>query len=263
MYCIYKHTSPSGKAYIGQTNNYLRRCSLHKTTTACPALANAIKIYGWDNFTHEILHDNLTLDQANKLEELCILEHNTLAPNGYNLRTGGLNSKPSAETKAKISKANKGKVFSESHRKKIGISNSKRIISKETREKMSLAKKGKVISQETRLKMSLANKGKIISNETRLKMSLAHKNEYSIKSQDSHNRNIFFKELDLYKINVKPLNKLTLTRSELCELLKMNKKVLLVRLRANKFKNAKVINNKWIISMEDIKNYYENNHYLL
>jgi group I intron endonuclease len=109
-YLIYKHTSPSGKSYIGQTNNYKRRCNAHKhKSSQCLAFAKAINKHTWDAFTHEILHENLTIEQANELEAKLIAEHNTLAPNGYNLRSGGLNSTHSVEARAKMSLANLGK----------------------------------------------------------------------------------------------------------------------------------------------------------
>ena len=96
LYLIYCHTSPTGKKYIGQTNNYNRRCSEHKLASkSCPAFHSAIIKYGWINFTHEILADGLTIDEANILEEYYISKYNTLAPNGYNLQTGGFNSRPS------------------------------------------------------------------------------------------------------------------------------------------------------------------------
>jgi hypothetical protein len=102
-YLVYKHTSPSGKAYIGQTKNYSKRCLQHRQPQSkCLAFAEAIKKYGWDNFHHEILIDGLSLDDANTWEELLIAEHNTISPNGYNLATGGGNSKPSLETIDKI-----------------------------------------------------------------------------------------------------------------------------------------------------------------
>ncbi len=59
-YCIYKHTSPSGKAYLGQTKDYAKRINKHLTTVGCRAFASAILKYGWDNFNHEILIKNLT-----------------------------------------------------------------------------------------------------------------------------------------------------------------------------------------------------------
>lgn len=100
-YLIYCHTSPSGKRYIGQTKNYNKRCLDHKCrkNKGCPAFFNAIQKYGWDSFKHEILKDNLTLHEANILEKYYIKDYNTLAPNGYNLQTGGYNSKPSSIVK--------------------------------------------------------------------------------------------------------------------------------------------------------------------
>jgi group I intron endonuclease len=157
-YLIYKHTSPSGKAYIGQTKNYAKRCSAHKNNSNCTAFAAAINKYGWDNFIHEILHKNLSLQQANELEELCILEHNTLSPNGYNLKTGGLNNLFSNETKVKMSLAWK----------------SRKPVTEETKAK--LRESHKNISQETRDKLSLAGTGRKHTEETKIKMSIAAKN---------------------------------------------------------------------------------------
>ena len=101
-YLIYKHTSPSGKAYIGQTNNLKRRNKLHKYSTGCTVFSSAIKKYGFDNFKHEILASNLTIEEANKLECEFISEHNTIYPNGYNLMSGGMNSTHSEKTKQTI-----------------------------------------------------------------------------------------------------------------------------------------------------------------
>lgn len=66
---VYEHVSPSGKVYVGITKpnpkdrwkngtGYLRKDN-HQ-----PLIANAIKKYGWDNFTHCIIASNLTLEKA-------------------------------------------------------------------------------------------------------------------------------------------------------------------------------------------------------
>jgi group I intron endonuclease len=102
LYCIYKHTSPSGKSYIGQTNDYDRRCREHQTRNSCPVFKKAINKYWWDNFTHEILEENLTLYESNIRESYWILKDNTLSPNGYNLQSGGKNCEFSDETKKKL-----------------------------------------------------------------------------------------------------------------------------------------------------------------
>ncbi len=127
---IYKHTNLiNGKSYIGQTsesnpnnrwNNGLGYSRRH------PIFYNAIKKYGWDNFSHEILVDNITtLEEANKLEAAFIAKYHTYIadPNcwGYNATPGGSgrSHKQSEETKQKISNSLKGRVFTEAHLAKI------------------------------------------------------------------------------------------------------------------------------------------------
>lgn len=73
MWCLYKHISPSGKVYIGITNNIKRRWlgkgyyyRLSKTK-----FANALQKYGWDNFQHIVIEEGLTKEEAcNKEKEL-------------------------------------------------------------------------------------------------------------------------------------------------------------------------------------------------
>lgn len=111
-YVIYKITSPSGKSYIGQTKNLSRRLEKHRhSSSTCRAFSNAISKYGWEQMLVEILYNELTLDEANKLETQSILTLNTLYPNGYNLTTGGDSKILSEDTKRRISQnsARKGK----------------------------------------------------------------------------------------------------------------------------------------------------------
>lgn len=122
MYLVYKHTSPSGKSYIGITNDYTRRCRLHQTTNSCKRFAVAIRKYGWDNFLHEILYDELTLHQANDREQQAITEYGSVAPYGYNLTTGGRVRVPEAATRAKMSAVHKGKTISVSQKALLVIS---------------------------------------------------------------------------------------------------------------------------------------------
>ena len=64
---------------------------------------NAIKKYGWKNFEHIILFDNLTLEEASKLECEYIEKYKTLNKKyGYNLKDGGANGCHTEETKEKI-----------------------------------------------------------------------------------------------------------------------------------------------------------------
>lgn len=101
-YIVYKHTSPSGKCYIGITNNYKRRTYQHKTDIVNRPFSKAIIKYGWDNIIHEILEENLTLREANIKEKYYIQEFNSLTPNGYNLTTGGEGYILAEEVKEKL-----------------------------------------------------------------------------------------------------------------------------------------------------------------
>lgn len=108
--CVYKHTSPSGKVYIGIT------CTDTKTRwkngngyASQPAIARAIKKYGWEGFTHEVLATNLTRVEASELEQKYIALYNSIDPRfGYNCTSGGDEKYyVSKETRAKQSEAKK------------------------------------------------------------------------------------------------------------------------------------------------------------
>lgn len=88
-YCIYKHILPNQKVYIGQTCDVKRRWRACNYVGNC-FFYNAIQKYGWENITHEILEDNLTLEEANEKEKYYIaLYQSTNSQYGYNLRAGG------------------------------------------------------------------------------------------------------------------------------------------------------------------------------
>ena len=159
LYTIYMHTSPSGKSYIGQTKNIKQREAAHKIPSSkCRAFSNAIRKYGWDNFVHVILANDLTLEQANVLEESFIAEYNTMAPTGYNLRSGGQNQLISDEVKQKLSEARKGKPRTPEHQAKLNEAAKNRKRSPEHQAKLNEAAKRKR-SEETKKKMSDAQKG--------------------------------------------------------------------------------------------------------
>ena len=94
LYCVYKHTNKiNGKIYVGKTcaNPPEKRWRNDGSGyMKSPLFWNAIQKYGWDNFDHEILIDNLTEKQANELEKQFISD---LKSNdrefGYNLTDGG------------------------------------------------------------------------------------------------------------------------------------------------------------------------------
>ena len=96
MYYIYKHTNNiNGKIYIGQTNNPDKRWGSNgehykPREEGTSHFYCAIKKYGWENFSHEILATCESRDQANELEQYYIKTLDSTNPDiGYNLSSGG------------------------------------------------------------------------------------------------------------------------------------------------------------------------------
>jgi len=172
---IYCYTSPSGKQYVGQTWEEGRRKWFHKSRhSECYALKHAINKYGYDNLKYEVLHSGIvTQEEMDSLECLEIEQRNTLAPNGYNLNSGGSRGRWSEESKAKASRSHTGKIKSEETRRKISEAHMGKVFSPETRKKMGDTHRGKPLSEETKEKLSIALKGKTRSPETRARMSAA------------------------------------------------------------------------------------------
>lgn len=91
IYCVYKHTSPNGKCYIGITKQTLERRSQNgEGYSTQRVFYNAIKKYGWNNFKHEILEDNLTHNEACEREIYYIsMFKSNQSKYGYNTTSGG------------------------------------------------------------------------------------------------------------------------------------------------------------------------------
>jgi group I intron endonuclease len=73
--------------------------------SGCRYLRNAIQKYGWDNFKVEFRQ--VPVETLNEEEQKQIKRLNTMAPNGYNLTSGGERYKASEETKKRMSAAAK------------------------------------------------------------------------------------------------------------------------------------------------------------
>lgn len=140
-YTIYKITNKiNGKVYIGK----------HKTDNpydnyygSGKVIKEAIKIYGKDNFTKEVLFIFDTEKEMNDKEVELVNESFISTDKTYNIGIGGeggphfLGKKHTEETKQKISEKMKGNKISDEGRKKISESNRNRIISEETKKKIS------------------------------------------------------------------------------------------------------------------------------
>lgn len=90
-FCVYIHTSPSGKSYVGQTcGNPKRRWAGGYGYRSNKYFWAAIQKYGWDSFEHTIVAKGLNQDNANFLEKqfirfLCSDDRRF----GYNIQEGG------------------------------------------------------------------------------------------------------------------------------------------------------------------------------
>ena len=115
-YVVYCHTNKiNGKRYVGITSQRPeRRWNNGKGYKASSRFYSAIKHYGWENFSHEILFMNMTRDEAIHKEKELISKWLLTNKNfGYNMTTGGENHsyygrRHSKETRQKISNSHKG-----------------------------------------------------------------------------------------------------------------------------------------------------------
>ena len=98
MIGIYKWTNKiNNKNYIGQSINIEQRKRSHiassyypKSNTYNTVFHQAIRKYGVDNFTFEILCI-CQKEELNDLEKFYIEKYNSVVPNGYNMTSGGEN----------------------------------------------------------------------------------------------------------------------------------------------------------------------------
>lgn len=119
LYTVYKHTSPSGKIYMGITSRkpeYRWNHGRGYKEIDQPVFYRAIKKYGWDNITHEILYSGLQEKDAKNLEISLIKQYKLLGLS-YNITDGGdgfrgathrKGKKASEETKRKMREARRG-----------------------------------------------------------------------------------------------------------------------------------------------------------
>ena len=163
-YAVYVHINKiNDKRYVGQTNNIERRWRSNGVDYKNSLyFYNAIQKYGWNNFEHIILKDNLTKEEADKWEKYYIdFYHSRYNENGYNIREGG-NRQLSEETRQKLSQIAKEKGLWKGD-------NNPRHLDPLFGERNGMY--GKKHSEETKQKISEANKGRQLTEETKQKIS--------------------------------------------------------------------------------------------
>jgi len=165
--------------YIGVTKNPQHRMVAHAcfTTPTKSIIKNAIKKYGRDKFTLQVLLTS-TQEYCYEMERKAIAAYNTLKPNGYNICTGGLGAIGIF--------GDKNGMFGRKH-------------PPETLEKMRQVKLGKKITDETKEKMRVAHLGQKRSDESRAKMkqiALSRSPELLAKMREARNATFARKRLE-------------------------------------------------------------------
>ena len=142
-FCVYRHTSPSGKYYIGITcqkvenrwgKNGIKYYNKNKRGQYVHSLfIRAIKKYGWNNLKHEVLYDGLGEKQA-KLIEISLIRESKRLNLSYNITAGGDGL--------------------------IGVSHESWLKNKKMPEWIKEKLRGKVRTEECKRALSLINKGR-------------------------------------------------------------------------------------------------------
>lgn len=158
-YCVYKHTNNiTNRVYIGITSqNPLKRWDNGNGYKQCSLFYNAILKYGWDNFKHEILFDNLSKEEAETKEvELIAFYKSNQRKCGYNLAKGGNctgKEQLTEEHKKKISEKMRGRKLTDEHKKHLSEKFKGRKMSIEARQKMRAYHLGRTITEDNKNKL--------------------------------------------------------------------------------------------------------------
>ena len=186
-YCVYKHTCPNGKVYIGMTGQKpevrFGRGSGYQNN---PHFYRAIKKFGWDQIEHSILQRDLDRETAMAIERELIAEYRSSDRQyGYNMTYGG-ESGPKLTDYVKKDISEKLKLYysiPENREKAVRRSTGKHP-TEETRRKMSESHKN--ISESTREKLRSSARGRKYPGRVRSPMADQTKQKISISKKGKH-----------------------------------------------------------------------------
>lgn len=181
---IYKLTNNvNGKIYVGKAKELAKRIYMHSRAYDAErsALHRAIKKYGFESFSVDVLEQGITSEtDLNRLEIEWIEKLSACDRSiGYNLTAGGegaLGNKWSDEARAKMSKQRKGRPTSDRQREASRMRLLGMVYSEETLAKMSDGSKKRSSSPEYRKKLSLALRGKAKSDSHKASLRDAFRN---------------------------------------------------------------------------------------
>lgn len=227
-YIIYKITCDiNSKIYIGYTSNLKKRIHSHQDFAKRGGghrLHNAIRRYGWESFSVEVVDSTpYKVHALRHLEPFYIKFYSSTDPDiGYNITPGGEG-------------ANKGSGLSDEHKRKIGDAN-----------------RGRTHSPEANLKNSIAHRGLKKSNDSLLKLSR------SLKNSEAHKRHLN----RLHEIN-KGSKRSEDTKRRMSQSIKFSPKAILAREKLKIASTGKVLSpeTKQKVS-SGLKRYFsENTHW--
>lgn len=192
---IYKIiNTKTGKVYVGSSVDMNRRLRTHFNALKHNShknehLQSSFNKHGKDCFNAEIIEivDISGLDRPAQDKMLWSREQFWMDKTKCYVREFGYNNSleagrvtPTPEFRAKLSKALRGRKYSEETLARMSKSSKGRRHSEETRRKMSIDRKGRIVSEETKRKISEGNKGKNRqgtphTEESKRKISMANK----------------------------------------------------------------------------------------
>jgi len=215
LYIVYKHTSPSGKVYIGITSkdNPNHRWQNGKGYKG-KHFYYAVKKYGWENIKHEVLYEGLSQEEAKQKEiELIDYYDSTNPKNGYNVSPGG--DVVSDKTKIKIGEISKAKWADPKYKsrltikikeftstekfKKAAVKRSReRWEDPEYRERTVENMQGRLQSEEQKEHYRIAATGRKLTNETKAKVGQASASRIGEKA--THRKAVLQIDMETYTI---------------------------------------------------------------
>ena len=144
---VYMHTCPNGKVYVGITSRPCEeRWQRGHGYRNNKHFHSAIVKYGWNNITHDILHEGIPKEDAKMYEaELIQYMQSTNPMFGYNHSKGGEGKSgfvPTAETREKIRRKLTGTHRPESVKQKLSAARSGKTLSDECKAKIRNSCKG-------------------------------------------------------------------------------------------------------------------------
>jgi group I intron endonuclease len=162
---IYKFTHiESGRSYIGQTiqdpnNRRLEHISHARYSPKSHHFHNALRKYGIENFTFDVIASASSMAELNALEIEYVKKYDSIN-NGFNIRDAGGNKRHNPESIKRMSESQK-----EAHarRRRLGTDTF-------TRKDGGLMN-GKTHREDSKTKMSISHMGKVMSDETKKKIS--------------------------------------------------------------------------------------------